>query len=155
MNFVKNISTIILIIFLTSCKSKEVTSTKIPFEITNATYNYWYGGREGVRGIAVKIAGTNLKKKIVFNTLYYKDKKAKIYTEIKENKLLLSANIDTSNRRIDHKNHASPQEEYGNKAPIKPKYNLKEGEAVIEYTQKNKELFFKITLSKKEAVYYP
>jgi len=140
---------------LNSCNSTKKTNKKaVPFNIESATYQNWYGGREGVRGVTIEISVLNTKKKVSFTTVYYLDKKSTITVKNDNGNYILIGNINTSlikNRKL----ASNPQNEYGNKAPIKPKYpNLAKDEAVLEYTI-NDELFYKkIKLTKKKDLFY-
>jgi len=136
-------------------QTDTVFKTKTPFTLTKATYQNWYGGVKGVKGVKIVILGKDLEKNIVFKTLYYKGKKANIIVSNKENKLVLRVDINTSTREERLILHGDSQREYGNKPPVKSKYpNLKEHEAIIVYLQKEKELFVKINLKKEMDLLY-
>lgn len=149
---------ILIVIVLTSffaCKSTKEQSKKTPISVETATYQNWYGGRPGVRGVKIKINGILNQKGLVFKTAYYLDKKGEIQTQLEENKLALSKNINTSTRK-DILLSSNPNNEFGNKPPIKPKYtNLKENEVIIEYSKNTKIQFFKVVLKKKKDLFYP
>lgn len=135
--------------------TNTIFNTKTPFILTKATYQNWYGGVKGVKGVKIVISGKNLQKDIVFKTLYYKDKKTNIIVSNKENRLVLNANINTSTREEKLILHGDSQKEYGNKPPVKSKYpNLKENEVIITYYEKEKELLVRINLKKEVDLFY-
>ena len=118
-----------------------------PFEIKNATYNNWIGGQRGVSGTRIMIEYTN-SSEVVFDSIYFKNKIAKIELNTQENKMYLTGHFNTSSRDknnlildIDSKNEINnkppPQEE---KIP----FELKQNEAVIRYQENGKIKYFKV-----------
>ncbi len=151
----KKIIAFIVLISLFACKSTQKQLNELPISIESASYQNWYGGRSGVRGVKIEINGILNKQDLVFKSAYYLDKKSEIQTQIEDDKILLSISINTSKRR-EMMLSSNPNEEFGNKAPVKPKYaDLKENEVVIEYLNNDKIQFIKVELKKKKDLFYP
>jgi hypothetical protein len=144
-------------LFLFSCNTTKFVKNP-PFKIIDATYQNWYGGREGVKGISVKILLKNIDKDITFDTIYFKKHALRtLITEV-ENAKLLSANINTGYKPEKIQMHANPKKEYGNSLPDSKKdtpFNLKENETVISFTKSNKTRFYKLQLKKEKDLYLP
>ena len=149
-----NIYLLFTIILFASCNSTKSSQKEIPFTIQNATYQNWFGGQEGIKGVKIEIVIKTTSEKISFQTLYYQDKKTTIKSINNTNFITLIADINTS--KEDKIISKSKEEEYGNQAPIKPKYpNLTESETIIEFLQNGTKKHYKVSLSEKEALYYP
>jgi len=151
----KTILSLTLSIFLFSCHATKFVKTP-PFKIVEAKYQYWYGGREGVKGISVKVLIQDIDKDIAFKNIFFKNKKLDVFVSDIENLKLLSANINTGTRNMQM--HINPKKEYGNTLPETDKdfpFDLKENEAVISYLKANKDYFYKITLKKDKDLYMP
>lgn len=143
--------------FLFGCNSTKFVKNP-PFKILDAYYQNWYGGREGVKGIAVKIKITNTSDNIKFHNMYFKNHKLDVSINNSNNVILISSNINTGYKPEDRQMHINPKEEYQNKLPKKEAkfpFKLKENEAVISYTKNNKLHFYKITLKNKKELYMP
>ena len=153
----KKVLFLLLITFeVFSCKSKQVKTTSNPITINTATYQKWYGGREGSRGIKIEIIGKENLKDCEYKNIYFYNKQAPIYIKNLENDTIeLTANINTGYNRHDRILSSDRNKELKNKAPIKPKYpNLGKDEAMIEYLQKGELNSFKITLKQKKDLLY-
>jgi len=152
-----NVFLLFAIIFFTSCNSTKSKQKEIPFVVQNATYQDWFGGREGVKGVKIKIVIKSNSKQNNYQTLYYLDKKGKIKSSFNDNNIgVLTVNINTSSLKQDRIISKNKEDEFRNKVPIKPKYlNLKKSEAVIEYLQDGILKYYKVSLTEKEALYYP
>ncbi len=152
----KNIINLVLVLSFISCTSSK-TIKNPPFTIVKATYVNWYGGKEGSSGIRTEIEISNLKKKIDFKYLYFRNKKEALTTLIKKG-IVLTSNINTSTRQTYLQMHRDPKKEYGNSLPIsktKFPFELKENEAIISYTLNKKEYFYKLELKKGKNLFYP
>ena len=152
-----NVFLLFAIIFFTSCNSTKSKQKEIPFVVQNATYQDWFGGQEGVKGVKIKIVIKSNSKQNNYQTLYYLDKKGKIKSSFNDNNIgVLTVNINTSSLKQDRIISKNKEDEFGNQVPIKPKYlNLKKSEAVIEYLQDGILKYYKVSLTEKEALYYP
>jgi hypothetical protein len=149
---------VILILIATalfSCKSTQSKNKVNPINIDLATYQNWYGGREGSRGIKIEINGVPVLQNCTYQTIYFKDKKAEIHTTSKDKNIQLTANINTGYKPEDRMLSSDSNQEYKNKPPVKPKYsNLGKDQAVIEYIYKGKLKSFKIILKKKKDLFF-
>ena len=150
----KSVILLFVIMGMFSCKSTQSNNNN-PLQIETATYQNWYGGREGSRGIKIEIKGKKLKD-CTFKTIYFSNKQAPIDTKItNENEIYLTANINTAYRKHDRILSSDRNKELKNKVPVKPKYpNLGKEEAVLEYVYKEKLQTIKVTLLKKKDLLY-
>ena len=152
----KNITTILVLLISFSfiqCNSLKLENNPT-FKITGATYNYWVGGQPGVSGIKVNI-GYQSDNKIIFDTIYFKKRAAKIEIRTFKGKTYLIGHFDTSTRknRIVIDDTALPK-------PVAKKaefpFELKENEAVISYKHGNSIKYFKVlNLKKTKTDFYP
>lgn len=151
------IPTILIVFTFSSCKSSKFEKTP-PFKIIKATYNHWVGGQPGVGGINIAFELSDVKETIKFKNVYFKDTKEQLYLRNTDKNTVLTANINTANREnIDLVIHKDASKEYGNKLPntkLNFPFILKENECVISYSNKEKELFYKLTLVKKSSASY-
>lgn len=127
-----------------------------PFTIHSASYKNWVGGVPGVSGTKVRI---NFKANTVvaFDSMFFKNKKAKIVIETINKDTFLNGHFSTSiiNSKEDLVLHKDGKKEYGNKVPEKRfKFDLKDNEAVISYIIDNQIKYFKIENIKKEPTDY-
>ena len=146
---------LLVLSFISCTTSKNIKNP--PFTIVKATYINWYGGQEGVSGIRTEIEIADLKEKIDFKYLYFKNKKETLITLTKKG-IVLTSNINTSTRQTSLQMHRDPKKEYGNSLPIsktKFPFELKENEAVISYILNKKEYFYKLELKKGKNLFYP
>ena len=144
-------------LFIFGCNSTKLVKNP-PFKILDAYYQNWYGGREGVKGIGIKIKLTNISGNVNFKNLYFKDHKLDLSVNNSGNEILLSANINTGYKPENMQMHSNPKKEYGNTLPQNKKdfpFKLKENEAVIEYAENKKTSFYKIMLNKKKDLFMP
>jgi hypothetical protein len=154
---IKHITTILLILFLSSCSTKQEYKTNLPYEIESVYFQNWIGGQELTGG------GTNLFLK--FKTpLKYGVSLSKVYFQDKETVVEKRNETDYVARftwKPDNKQMIMDGEsikEYGNKVPEinKPRFNLLPTEAVLEFRNNNKEAFYKIVaIKEKELLAYP
>lgn len=150
----KNSIFILIGLVLFSCSTTKSNVQKAPLKIEKATYQNWYGGLEGVRGVKIEISGKEIVKDCNYETIYYLDKKAKLTINKNESTIKLLGNIDTSYRR-NRMLSVNTLHEVNNKPPAKLKYpNLTKEEAIIEYIQNGKLKHFKVELVKKKDLLY-
>ena len=147
----------IMLFGFTQCKSQKIEQ-EVPFKITEKTYFYWVGGRKGSTGINIKIIGNFDADNVEFTNLYFKEKAYKIVPEFKENGFTIIGSYSKLNKK-DLILHQDPAKEFGNEPPIIEKkipYDLQNDEALIVYTIKGKEFYYKVSGVKQLAtVYYP
>ncbi|MCI2229507.1 hypothetical protein MC378_10045 [Polaribacter sp. MSW13] len=152
------IASMLLILFgFAQCASTKFEENP-PFKISVATYNHWVGGQPGVSGTKVNIYLAE-KSNIVFDSLFFLNKKNKIEVREVKGSSILIANYSTSvanNRNINL--NLDSKKELTNQVPSIKKFpfELKENEAVISYKIKDKIKYFKIVkLKKAQTDFYP
>jgi hypothetical protein len=153
----KSLLPLTFFIFLFSCNATKFVKEP-PFKIVDAKYQYWYGGREGVKGISVKIMLKDIADSVTFEHIYFKNKKLNASLTKVKNLKLLSANINTGSRVPGLQMHQDPKKEYGNTLPKSQKdfpFKLQGNEAVISYKKNNKTYFYKVILKKDKDLYMP
>jgi hypothetical protein len=153
MNTYKKILGFLMIaISLSFCAPKQRFQTKFPQEFASVYSEHWTGGVRGSGG----------------GIHFHMEFKKPLSKEIKLEKVYfqnLEANVEPQSKTVFVANfiikYVDPDliiEDDDNKAPIikKPKFNLKENEAVLEYRKNNKTLFFKIkNVKQKPMIMYP
>lgn len=125
------------------------------FKTTEAIYQSWVAGvRGGGSGINVMFKSPNTDENIVLDSLYFRNKKAKIE---RKGDLYIARFKTKTNQQPNLIMHSDSKQEYGNKAPIKVDFpfKLENNEAVIQYMEKEKIKFVKIRLAHKPAELYP
>ena len=125
-------------------KGEKEFQTKPPFKIIEATYQSWVGGQPGVRGIRIEISIDN--SLIELDTVYFRNKKAKLKKEISSFKNLYVGTFILEKKK-EFRLDMDPKKEYGNEAPdvtINIPFQLKNNEAVVSYFHKNKRNFHKV-----------
>jgi len=151
----KNLIVLLFVLTIISCKTTQENSSKTPFVVKTASYQNWYGGREGSRGIKIEIKGEKVLNNCTYKTIYFFKKEAELNTIVIDNTIELKANINTGFRRHKKVLSSDRNKEFNNKAPIKSKYpNIGEEEAVIEYLYKGKLKTLKLILNKKKDLFY-
>lgn len=146
---------------LTQCKTQDsVVQKKVPFTITEKTYQYWTGGKEGSSGTNLVIKGNYDLTPLHFDTVFFQNREERIVAEFNSNQFnifLRIAKINTENK--DLKMSKNPQDEYGNKVPVKTKdipFDLKEDEAVLLYNINGKSYYYKINgIKQLQTINYP
>jgi hypothetical protein len=145
-----------LIIGLTSCSSqKEIKG--LPWKTDEVYYQNWVGGQE------LTGSGTNFyirfnapfPAKVFIKKVYFHGKEANFE---QRGNLTFVAYFYQKPRNSELILEGKTSNEYGNKAPeiIKPKFDLKDNEAILEFEQDNKIHFYKISnIKEKELLAYP
>lgn len=107
-----------MIVGLTTCKTAKMEKSP-PFTITQATYNHWVGGQEGVSGVKVTIAYT-APEDVIFKSIFFHNKEAKIENRNVGEKKYIIGHFNTSTRaRRDIILDRDPKKEMNNKLPEK------------------------------------
>ncbi|MFV5690765.1 hypothetical protein ACM55K_01930 [Flavobacterium sp. LT1R49] len=122
---------------------KPELQTEFPQDIKSVYFQKWTGGQEG-SGIDFYIEFAKpLSKEIELDKIYFKNQESN-FEQVSKNTFV--AHFYQKNMNQDLILDSDSKKEYGNKAPIiiKPKFDLKPNEALLEYTENNKTLFFKI-----------
>jgi len=141
-------------LFLIQCKSTQFDA-KPPFNIINATYNNWIGGREGVSGIRL-VFNYESQEIVKFQKVYFAKKEGSLEINKKEGKTFLTGHISTSTSR-DITIDFDTKKEIKNKLPETAfPFELKENEAVLSYLQNGVTKFYKVeNIIKTKTVFYP
>lgn len=154
----KSIIYLFIVLGLTTCKSVKLDQTP-PFTTTEATYNYWTGGQQGVSGIRVIMNYKDAAEGVSFQKIYFQNKEGEIETYKREGKTFLIGHINTSTpREQDLTLDFDPNKELNNKPPKEEKipFVLKENEAVIVYTYKGESHHFKVkNIKKTKSDFFP
>jgi hypothetical protein len=147
----------ILAISLTFCAMKQELQTEFPQEIKSVYFQKWIGGQEETG------SGTDfyiefkkrLSKEIKLEKIYFRNQETNL-EGVAENTFV--AHFYQQKSIPDLILDSDSLKEYGNKAPVilKPKFDLKPNEAVLEYKKMDQPLFFKIVNPKeKPMIAYP
>lgn len=136
---------------------KQELQTEFPQEMKSVYFQKWIGGQEETA------SGTDfyiefkerLSKEIKLEKIYFRNQEATL-DGVTENTYV--AHFRPKNSLSDLILNNDSLKEYGNKAPVilKPKFDLKPNEAVLEYKKMDRSLFFKIVNPKeKPMIAYP
>jgi len=140
----------------TNTQIPQKLEEKVPFEIGDIHFQKWAAGvQDGGSGIHMYIQVLTNRSKVVFDSVYFREMKAKM----KIGKMGYFASFKTvKNTKQDIKMSNDPNAEYGNKTPSisKSPFVLKDNECVISYIEKEETKYFKILgLIEKPAENYP
>ncbi|MFV5694213.1 hypothetical protein ACM55G_02085 [Flavobacterium sp. LB3P122] len=129
--------------------------TEFPQEIKSVYFNKWTGGQEGTaNGTDFHIEFKKpLSKEIKLDKIYFRNQESN-FEEVTKNTFI----VHFYQKNMDLILDGDTLKEYGNKAPviIKPKFDLKPNEALLEYTINNETQFFKIIDTKENpTIAYP
>lgn len=136
---------------------KQELQTEFPQEMKSVYFQKWIGGQEGTgSGMVFYIElKERLSKEIKLEKIYFRNQEATL-DRVTENTFV--AHFHQKNSLPDLILDNDSLKEYGNKAPVilKPKFDLKPNEAVLEYKKMDQSLFFKIVNPKeKPMIAYP
>lgn len=155
MNFKKTLIILFVGVF-SQCASTKFESTP-PFKVTEATYNYWTGGQQGVSGIRIKI-NYEAYEDISFDKIYFEAKEGTIDKYDDKGKTYIVGNINTSKPRGDDLVlDVDSKKEINNKLPeTKIPFELEKDEAIIAFTHKGETRYFKLkNIKQTESKFYP
>ncbi|WP_243765903.1 hypothetical protein [Polaribacter cellanae] len=147
----KIVSILAIILGFSQCGSSKFVENP-SFKIEKAFYNNWKGGQAGVSGTKLEIHISNASE-VEFESLFFQQIETEVEVSKDKNKTILIGHFSTSTReKRDLILDADPKKELKNTPPNikKPKFELKENEAVLSYKKGNKLHYFKITEIKKE-----
>ncbi|MFV5696948.1 hypothetical protein ACM55H_01145 [Flavobacterium sp. ZT3R17] len=134
---------------------KQELQTEFPQEIKSVYFQKWLDGEKG-SGIDFYIEfKKRLSKEIKLEKIYFRNQESNLEEATKNT---FVAHFYQKNSIPDLILDSDFLKEYGNKAPviIKPKFDLKPNEAVLEYKKMDQTLFFKIVNPKeKPMIAYP
>lgn len=160
----KNLKYFVILLFIvtvslsfTRCKTQNINN-KVPFTITEKTYFYWVGGKKGTNGTNIKIVGTYISMNVSFSNFYFQNHEYKLGTQLNDDGFILTGTFSEFRKR-DLIMHQNPEQENSNEVPkIEKKipFDLKNDEAILEYTVNGKIFYHKLTSVKQlDTVYYP
>ena len=142
---------------LLSCRSQQVQA-KAPFSIGEKTYFHWVEGKEGGKGTTIQLKGRSSTTNLAISKIYFQNHEYKVVPEINGLDFVLTG-TRTSSYDKEKSMSSDPGVEYGNQPPPVGKnipFDLKEDEAVIQYSVNGAEAFLKVTQIKQlETVYRP
>ncbi len=147
----------IILLTFSECKNAKITlENKHLFKIESATYTNWVGGVKGVKGTTIELLVAN--QEVIIDTLYFRGNK--IIPELKKTangKLQIVGSIINKEKQI-LVLHSNPEQEYGNKPPIKSNTNfpfeLASDEIIISFIENKTKKYFKIKLTQEKSVFY-
>lgn len=151
--FFLSFSALLVLFSFSNCANGKQLQEEPPKAVEQAYYSPWTGG---VRGAG---SGFNLyipvaaDAEIELDTVYFRGRKGVLEKE-PSNPNLYVAQFRNPGASKDLVMHKDPKMEYGNEPPAiieKIPFELEEGEAVVRYTRKGKEKYFRIkNIGKKE-----
>jgi hypothetical protein len=148
----KTLSILAILLSFAQCGSSTLVQNT-SFKVEKAFYNNWIGGQPGVSGTKLEIHLKNASE-IIFDSLYFKNKRTKVEILQKEEITQLIGHYSTSKRINNDLTLAiDPTKELQNVAPIIKSipFELEESEAILSYKKGKKILFLKIINIKKIA----
>jgi hypothetical protein len=148
----KTLSILAIILSFAQCGSSMLVKNT-SFKVEKAFYNNWIGVQPGVSGTKLEIHLKNASE-IIFDSLYFKNKRIKVQVLQKEEITQLIGNYLTSKRINNDLTLAEdPTQEFQNATPIIKNipFELKESEAILSYKKGKKTLYLKIINIKKIA----
>ena len=131
-------------ISLTFCAMKHELQTEFPQEIQSVFYQKVKKDTES-SGIHFYIVFKRpLTANIKLETIYFHNQESPVQEITPKD---FKSSFLQSNKKEDLIMDSNPAKEYGNKAPVvqKSKFDLKSNEAVLQYKQDSKTLFYKIS----------
>lgn len=155
--FIKYFFLALTVFSFSFCASKQNTQMDFPQEIAAVYFQKWIGGQEqSGSGTDFYIEFKKpLAKEIILEKIYFQNQEAK--PESRDNQTFV-AHFYQKTAQHDLILDSDPLKEYGNKAPVivKPMFDLKPTEAVLEYKKNSKTFYFKIiSIKEKPIIAYP
>lgn len=149
---------ILIGIFTVSCNSnKPVFEENPPFDIQEASYQYWLGGvQEAGRGIHIELVVSKIDQGVKVENIYFRGQKHNLIQDKNDRNTFrvsytFPPNEDVIMDSDSVKEMNNPRPSLESEFP----FELKPDEGVIAYTKNGKTAHYKLTLTKKEAVAYP
>lgn len=130
---------------------------KPSFQLGQVYFQKWVAGVQGGgSGIHMYFIVETNKNHVVFDSVYFRGMKAKMQL----GKIGYLASFNTVlNQKVDIIMDGDSSNEFGNKLPKENDnypFNLRENECVIQYSEKGKTKYYKVTdVVEKQAEYYP
>mgnify|MGYP003629753654 CR=1 FL=1 len=150
---------IIISIFILSCNSnKMVLQENPPFEVTEASFQKWFGGtQEAGKGIHFNLSFSEISEDVIIQKIYFRGKEEILKQNPKNPNEYLATFIDKP--KEDVVLDSNPVKEMDNPRPSlvsEIPFELKAIEAVIQYQKDNKVFYYKIeNIPEKDEVAYP
>jgi len=148
-----------IVILFSQCSSAQKLQENMPFNIDEVYSQKWIAGVQGGgSGINVFLKLKDNNHNVVFDSIYFRGKGAKLETNPDRN-FCVGRFSTPFNKKQDVILSDKPKGEFGNEAPIipkKPPFDLKDSECVISYKENNSTKYFKIEkIKEKQMVSYP
>jgi len=150
------IFSIFISMILIGCKSQNLDTT-VPFDIVEKNYFNWVGGKQGTQGTTIILKGKTSSMNISFSKIYFQNNEYDVVPEFNSYGFEIRGNFSEF-RGGDRVMDSDPSAEYGNKAVEEKKipFDLKDTEAILQYTVNGLEGYHKISdIKKLEKVYMP
>ncbi|MCV6629442.1 MAG: hypothetical protein OIF50_06250 [Flavobacteriaceae bacterium] len=145
------------VVLFSSCASQQL-QTAVPFNLEKAYVQNWIGGREEAgKGTYVIVQCKDVPADVALVKMYYKHQVSDLTLQKEGPVNVFKANFNQLSKP-DMQMHADAAKEVGNTPPslgVKPPYDLKRGEALLEYTKAGKTLYYILrSLEQKEDLIY-
>jgi hypothetical protein len=141
-------------ILFVQCGSKQsAVQKKVPFEITEKTYQVMVGGREETgNSVRLRITGELKEFGVQFVAVFFHNKEIPVKTIINDKTFIIDVMLHEPQKK-DFNMSSDATGEYGNEPPKTGDedfpFKLNEDEAVIQYHVVGKEYYHKVTGIKK------
>ena len=146
-NIIKSFIVSVLSILFFQCSSAQKLSKTASFEIQNPYFQHWIAGvKNGGSGINVFISISKIENSTTIDSLYFRGHKVLLETKPNNPNLFIGRILTVANQN----------ENFSPKTEAEIPFDLKENEAVIIYTENDKEKYYKIeNIKEKHAEYFP
>ncbi|WP_062054989.1 hypothetical protein [Aquimarina longa] len=131
---------IVILIIFTQCASSQHIDKQSPIQVNNPYYELSTEDKKSEFSVYIPVEKNA---KVVLDYIYFKDKKINLKYDSKKS-IYIGRYIPSKTNLI---MSSDPKEEFGNQVPLieeKLPFKLKNNEAVIAYTQGDKQGFFKL-----------
>ena len=139
-------SALLILMSFSNCANGKQLQEEPPKAVKEAYYTTWTGGVKGAGSGFNLFIPVAADAEISLDTVYFRGRKGVLEKEPSDPYLYV-ARFKTPGSTKDLVMHKDPKMEYGNEPPAiieKIPFELEEGEAVVRYTRKGKEKFFRI-----------
>ena len=152
--FFFSFSALLILMSFSNCANGKQLQEEPPKAVGEAFYTTWTGGVRGAGSgfnLFIPVAANS---EIKMDTVYFRGRKGVLEIE-PSNPDLYVARFENPGATKDFVMHKDPKKEFGNEVPKmieKIPFELAKGEAVVHYTRKGKEKFFRIkNIQKKDS----
>lgn len=155
--FLKLITLFVIFISVSFCAPKKEIQSVFPQEIKTVYYQKWTIGKEkSQQGTHFYIEFKKpLSKNLKLKKIYFQNQETKI---VRITATIFKASFSPKPPTKDFIMDKNVLKEYGNEAPVitKPKFVLKQDEAMLEYKSNNHIKYFKLThVNERKMILYP